>query len=303
MILHHYDASPFSEKIRLMLGYCAIEWQSLVSPAMPPRSNVDPLTGGYRRMPVAQSGADIFCDTAIISEEIAAMAAKPELAKSNCDDTINNFISHAEFQVFFALAGQLTGREAASMLFRTMTAWEVVKFIKDRLAMTRTATVKFPGKREGKNIVNNFHNDLESKLGPQRFLFGETPCIADFSAYHPLWFRYSGQGHRPFERWPKLNSWFNTMSDFGQGIRTEITTEIAFDRASSAEPRALPVVDKTEKRLGASISIGPGDYAQDQIKGTLVGSTDSRWIISRDTEQFGTLHVHFPKAGFELVVS
>lgn len=300
MILHHYDASPFSEKIRLMLGYCGMEWQSLVSPAMPPRSNVDPLTGGYRRMPVAQIGADIFCDTAIISEEIATVAAKPELAKSNCDDAVSAFISHAEFKVFFALATQLTGRESASMLFRTMSAWEVAKFIKDRVAMSRAATVKFPTRREGKNIVNDFHSDMERKLSQQSFLFGDKPGIADFSAYHPLWFRYSGQGHRPFEHWPYLNSWFNTMSDFGHGIRIDITTQMAFDIASKNEPRALPVANKTENNLGRSVSIGPGDYAKDQIKGTLVGSTDSRWIISRATDQFGTLHVHFPKIGFDL---
>jgi len=83
MILHHYNFSPFSEKIRLMLGYCNVSWQSMISPPMPPREIVDPLAGGYRRLPVAQVGADIFCDTRIITAEIADMTAKPELSLEN----------------------------------------------------------------------------------------------------------------------------------------------------------------------------------------------------------------------------
>lgn len=60
LILHHYDASPYAEKIRLMFGLTGTRWQSLIAPVQPPRPSVDPLTGGYRRIPVAQIGADIF---------------------------------------------------------------------------------------------------------------------------------------------------------------------------------------------------------------------------------------------------
>ena len=67
-ILHHYDRSPYAEKVRLMFGVTNSEWQSLLSPPWPPRPNVDPLAGGYRRIPVAQCGADIFCDSAVIAE-------------------------------------------------------------------------------------------------------------------------------------------------------------------------------------------------------------------------------------------
>ena len=60
-VLHHYEASPYAEKIRLMFGYTGLRWHSVISPPMPPRPNLDPLTGGYRRIPVAQKGADLFC--------------------------------------------------------------------------------------------------------------------------------------------------------------------------------------------------------------------------------------------------
>ena len=37
LILHHYPMSPFSEKIRAMLGYADVSWQSCITREMPPR--------------------------------------------------------------------------------------------------------------------------------------------------------------------------------------------------------------------------------------------------------------------------
>ncbi|WP_231877010.1 glutathione S-transferase N-terminal domain-containing protein, partial [Oleiphilus sp. HI0067] len=73
IILHHYDKSPYAEKIRLMFGLMNTSWQSLLSLPIPPRPNLDPLTGGYRRIPVAQIGADLICDTGLIAQEVSCL--------------------------------------------------------------------------------------------------------------------------------------------------------------------------------------------------------------------------------------
>jgi glutathione S-transferase len=52
--------SPFSEKIRLILGYKKLAWKSVIIPRMMPKPDVVALTGGYRRTPVLQIGADIY---------------------------------------------------------------------------------------------------------------------------------------------------------------------------------------------------------------------------------------------------
>jgi len=68
MILYHHALSPYSEKIRAMLGYAGMRWESVIVPEMPPRPQLDRLAGGYRRVPVAQIGADIarsFSETGI----------------------------------------------------------------------------------------------------------------------------------------------------------------------------------------------------------------------------------------------
>ena len=59
ILLHHYDNSPFSEKIRLALGLKRLAWRSVIQPNMMPKPHLVPLTGGYRRIPVLQIGADV----------------------------------------------------------------------------------------------------------------------------------------------------------------------------------------------------------------------------------------------------
>ena len=69
-ILHQYAGSPFSEKLRLMFGFKGLAWQAVETPPIMPKPDLMPLTGGYRRAPVLQIGADIYCDTQRIAAEL-----------------------------------------------------------------------------------------------------------------------------------------------------------------------------------------------------------------------------------------
>jgi glutathione S-transferase len=60
IILHHYDISPYSEKVRLGLGLKGLAWASVELPVIMPKPDLTPLTGGYRKTPVLQIGADIL---------------------------------------------------------------------------------------------------------------------------------------------------------------------------------------------------------------------------------------------------
>ena len=61
LILHHYPTSPFSEKIRLIMGYKKLAWKSVIVPQIQPKPDVVALTGGYRKTPFLQVGSDIYC--------------------------------------------------------------------------------------------------------------------------------------------------------------------------------------------------------------------------------------------------
>src|SRR6478752_5855065 len=79
VILHHFDESPFSEKIRLIFGVKNIAWTSVRISRIMPRPDLMPMTGGYRRTPVMQIGADIYCDTQCIIRELERRFPEPTL--------------------------------------------------------------------------------------------------------------------------------------------------------------------------------------------------------------------------------
>jgi len=78
-VLHHYKISPFSEKVRLVLGYKGLAWRSVTVPNILPKPDVLALTGGYRKTPFLQIGADIYCDTALICEVLEHLQPQPSL--------------------------------------------------------------------------------------------------------------------------------------------------------------------------------------------------------------------------------
>src|SRR5262250_934439 len=77
IILHHYPASPVSEEVRIGLGMKRLAWRSVEIPRVPPKPDVMPLTGGYRRTPIMQIGADIYCDSACMLRELERRFPEP----------------------------------------------------------------------------------------------------------------------------------------------------------------------------------------------------------------------------------
>src|SRR6201994_303383 len=99
IILHHYDTSPFSEKVRVMLGIKGLSWRSVIQPTIMPKPELIPLTGGYRRIPVLQIGADVYCDSQVI---LAELEARPAVVKG-ADWAVNLWADRLFFQVTVAV--------------------------------------------------------------------------------------------------------------------------------------------------------------------------------------------------------
>src|SRR5687768_10058950 len=114
IILHHYDTSPFSEKVRLMLGIKGLKWRSVIQPVIMPKPDLVPLTGGYRRIPVMQIGADVYCDTQVILAEIERRYPRPRVAQG-ADWAVNLWADRLWFQasvaVIFAELGEKVPKE------------------------------------------------------------------------------------------------------------------------------------------------------------------------------------------------
>lgn len=300
MILHHYDASPYAEKIRLMFGVAGADWQSVLSPPQPPRPNVDPLTGGYRRIPVAQSGADIFCDTSLIAAEVAAMHNQQALRPQFTDEAAKTLATKAEGDMFFAAITSVPPAKLLGTLLSNFGVFGTLRFMKDRSGMMRSATIKPLQGKAAATAFAAFQAELNAHLAQQPFIEGHNVSYADLCVFHPLWLQCR-VGRRPLPpQHTHLEQWFARVESFGHGRRHDITAEAAFAAARAADPRPLPETVEQDQRLGTRVSVAPADYGRNPVTGELVALTDERVIVARHTEAFGTLHVHFPRDNYEV---
>jgi glutathione S-transferase len=300
MILHHYEASPYAEKIRLMFGMAGADWQSVLSPPQPPRPNVDPLTGGYRRIPVAQSGADIFCDTSLIAAEVAAMTDQQALRPQFADETARMLANKAEGDMFFAAITSVPPAKLLGTLLSNFGLLGTLRFMKDRSGMMRSATIKPLQGKAAATAFAAFQTELNAHLAERPFIAGRNVSYADLCVFHPLWLQCR-VGRRPLpSQHTHLEQWFARIDSFGHGDRQDITAEAAFAAARAADPRPLPETMDPDQRLGTRVSVAPADYGRNPVTGELVALTDERVVVARQTEAFGKLHVHFPRDGYEV---
>jgi glutathione S-transferase len=300
MILHHYDASPYAEKIRLMFGLTHTRWQSLISPVQPPRPNVDPLTGGYRRIPVAQIGADIFCDSTLIAREIARATDCPALDPANVDAAAAELMSRAEKQAFFAAITAIPPLRLLGTMLLAFGPVGTYRFAKDRAGLLKGGTVRPPKGAQAQAILDSLMDALEARLAKQPWVGGDAASVADFTVYHPLWL-YVSCNRRPLKAGPKVTAWYQKVSDLGHGQREDITQEQAFAAARNAEPRLLPAtVAAPPVAIGTTVDVAPADYGLVPVTGSLAAVTEDRIIVARRHADLGLLHVHFPRAGYAI---
>lgn len=124
--------------------------------------------------------------------------------------------------------------------------------------------------------------------------------MADFAVYHPLWLHVKTR-RKPLYAMPQVTRWYERVAAIGHGKREEIGQEQAFAAARGAEPRPLPdSVGQTPVALGETVAVAPDDYGVVPVTGTLAALTDDRIVVARETVDFGTVHVHFPRTGYAL---
>ncbi|MFT4570295.1 MAG: glutathione S-transferase [Hyphomicrobiaceae bacterium] len=300
LIVHQYTFSPFGQKVRSMLGYADLSWQAVEVPPQPPRPSLDPMITGYRKSPVAQIGADVFCDTRTIAAEIARLSGKPELSANDRSQADLEYLDHIEGPIFAACLGALP---KGQMLWKLVTTlgFGLPKFLKDRAALGAGGGLDVLAAAEARRIWNNHLDELNGKVS-DGFLGGSNPDILDFSAYHVVWFYEFMTDTQVTAARPALARWRDQMAAFGNGRSESITADQALDIARDNDPRALPAQTE-DSNIGETICIAPTDYGRDDTQGVLVGATADRWVIQRETERCGLIHVHFPTRGYALTSS
>jgi len=122
-VLHHYPVSPFAEKARLMLGFKRLAWKSVQIPLFMPKPDVVALTGGYRRTPILQIGADIYCDTALIARVLERIAPPPSFVPQGDTYAVQAAAHFADTTLFWNTVpvGFAPGGGMMTMFFKDAT--------------------------------------------------------------------------------------------------------------------------------------------------------------------------------------
>jgi len=302
-VLHHYPVSPFAEKARLMLGFKRLAWKSVLIPLIMPKPDVVALTGGYRRTPILQVGADVYCDTALIARVLEELAPAPSFFPQGDTYAVRAAAQFADSTLFLntvPVAFQ-PGMGMMKIFFKDASPEYLAAFGKDRSAY-RGATRRGPA-HECKANLADLLGKIEAQLAAP-FLFGADPCYADFSLYHALWPLWLPEDLRPMlSPYPRTLAFMERMTAIGHGKSSEISSSDAIQIAKSSTPGSVknPVALETNGiGLGAQASVMPVDTGLDPVTGELVTASADRIVIRRTDARAGTVHVHFPRFGYQL---
>ena len=302
IILHHYPTSPFSEKVRLVLGYKQLAWKSVIVPSIMPKPDVQALTGGYRKTPFLQIGSDVYCDTALMCDVLEHIQPTPTLYPDSHKGLARVLAQWADTTLFWAAMAYNLQPKGAMTMF---TSPEMAKaFGADRGAMAAGMNRLRPA--DATAAYKSYLRRISNMLDGQDFLMGNTPCVADFSTYHPLWFsrvRVSVMADI-LDATPQVLQWMDRMAAIGHGSFEKMTATDAI-AVCAASAGATAQNDETFQDehgipLGSQVTIAAESFGPEATEGELVAATRTRYTLKRVDDRAGVVHVHFPRIGYVL---
>ena len=296
IIFHQYEISPFSEKVRVIFGIKGIEWHAVDQPVIMSKPDLVCLTGGYRKIPVMQIGADIYCDSQIIVRELERRFPTTALPDGNGLGAALGFWTDREvFQANVAITFGSIGEHVDESFKKDREALSGRSFNTDE--MKQAVPIMLEQMRAHLAL-------LESQLADGRkFLLGDKPGLTDASAYYNIWFARAAnpEGGNLFDSFKAVQAWELRVRNIGHGTRHEMSNEDAIAIAKDATSTAYEQEDPHEPnglKPGMAVQVMADDYGRDPIAGTLVSSSASHIAIKRNDERVGEVVVHFPRAGF-----
>jgi glutathione S-transferase len=300
VILHHYPMSPYAEKARKALGIKRLAWRSVTIPVIMPKPDLMPLTGGYRKTPVMQIGADIYCDTQLILRELERRYPTPSFHPDGTAGLAEAFAFWAEKFMFGPAVGVAFALGKTNDRFNDAFKADRAKFSgRDfDVAKMKAALPKLLDQLRA-HLAH-----LDTMLGDGRkFLLGDKPSVADLAPYHCLWFiaQNAGADAPPLKDLPRLREWMTRVAAIGHGNPTEIDGKAALEIARQATPATREAADPADpeaRKPGAMVSVVPDDTGRDPVIGELVASSAQEIVIKRNDPVVGEVMVHFPRAGF-----
>jgi glutathione S-transferase len=297
IILHEYPLSLFAEKIRRILAYKRVPWRSVEQPMTAPKPELTALTGGYRRIPVLQIGADVYCDTACIARRLERLHPEPSCmprGQAGLVAMIEEWGDH-----------RFTGQVTPSVIV------DLLPSLPDGILVDRAAMSPFLSREAIVAAAPHTLTQallsldlLDAALGDRPFLAGETFSIADAACFHQLWFLE--RSPRLFEAVtarPALAAWFSRIRGFGPGVVRPMARQEALAIAREAEPTDVSGdgrVTAGRFAVGDAVVVTADDYGREETRGTVARVTPDEVTLRRRDPLVGDVAVHFPRSGYRI---
>jgi glutathione S-transferase len=297
LILHHYDASPYCEKVRLMFGLKQLAWRSVRIPMVMPKPDYTELTGGYRRAPSLQIGADVYCDSKLCAQVLERLHPTPSLFPGGDAATIWGLARWAETSFMMSV---LVFLGSGGVFDET--------FIEDRKKMVPGLDLERIAKIVPAKLLQLAQNleRLDEQLRDGRaFLLGSAPSLADLAAFH---------SHRFLTANPRtaamlaplahVNAWLERVAAIGHGDRKELDAADAIAIAHDAAPAPFedqPAPLPEGLRYGDAVLVLPEEVGPVAIAGELVPSDVHEIAVRRRSPRAGEVVVHFPREDYLVV--
>lgn len=303
LILHHYDFSNFSEKVRLVLGLKDLEWFSVEIPAYPPKPDYIPLTGGYRRTPALQIGADVYCDTALIVKVLDSIKPQaplypgpdPVRAQALCE----TLAAWAESQLLWPVALYVSG-------FNARRFPEV--FHRDRAELhgkpaPTIEQVEASAPKYRAQMWPQLERIEDLLSAGNDYVLGDAVSLADIVIYEAPWFLDTMGGHcEGLDRLPTTRTWMERVRSLGHGRPIDLSAQAALDRARAAEPLAI---DKLDYQAPEGVAVGEEVIVEplgerSPASGILAFIDERRVSIRVSNDRVDEVCVHFPRLGYRV---
>lgn len=303
IIFHNYPQSPVAEKVRVAFGIKALHWHNVEIPRLPPKPLLTTLTGGYRRTPVMQIGADIYCDSQCIIRELEHRYPTPTFMPS--DAGLMWCISRWTDGALFDLAVKIVLGSAGDKLPADFAEDRGRLYLGENWAEgLKQANADLPHLIAQMSAPLSW---LNQQLSDERaYLLGSAPAAVDAQMYHVLWFihgRWEG-GPLLIAKFPHVEKWMGRVNAIGHGTQTDMNPEAAIAIATSHQTQTVEGVAKDDPqglRVGQLVAINPDVNGGEQaVEGTLRMANADSVAIDRVSDTAADVCVHYPRAGYRI---
>jgi glutathione S-transferase len=304
IILHNYPQSPVAEKARVAFGIKGLSWRDVEIPRLAPKPMLTQLTGGYRRTPVMQIGADIYCDTQCILDELEQRYPTPTFFPTS-DPGLIWALGRWTDGVMFDLAVKIVLGSAGEDLPKDFAEDRGRLYLgPDWAAGLKAANADLPHLAAQMRAPMLW---MQNQLGDGRkFLLGPDAAAIDAQFYHLVWFLRGRWKDGPafLSEFPNVVQWEGNVRGIGHGVSVALSPEDAILYAKEHEPATVPFADPRDPQglqPDMKVVVRPDLNGGEQpVAGEVVLANPVRIAVRRVDSVAGNICVHFPRVGYRV---